>query len=254
VTNKDRILQLITVLMAAAAALAITACSSEGVNTAAGQRSAALPACQHLDSSCMARDEAVAELMAATQEGSNEPTAVAAINGLALIGVNRSPSFAAPSGELLVVSIAGQSIVTRIPLIGWPESIDVTPNGGYAVVVIETESDGYSGYSAASGMPSRTVDIIDISGPPERWMGSPVDLGSVVANVSEQPEPDEVAITDDNIAVISLQESNQIVMVDVESASIVDQFDGGAGRFARRLQSDDSSMQLRTVALASRYR
>ena len=70
-----------------------------------------------------------------------EPTSVAVAGRYALVGVNTSPSFIAPSGLLRVVDIENQVIVASHDLAGQPDSVAVSPNGRFAAVVIENERD-----------------------------------------------------------------------------------------------------------------
>ncbi len=61
----------------------------------------------------------------------------------ALVAVNSSPSFVAPSGHLHVVDIRSQKIVATHKLAGQPDSVVVSPDEGYAAVVIENERDKF---------------------------------------------------------------------------------------------------------------
>jgi hypothetical protein len=74
-----------------------------------------------------------------------EPTSVAVVRNYALVAVNKSPNFINPAGELQVLGIsnvASPSLVRTIALGGQPDSVTVSPNGNYTVVVIENQRDG----------------------------------------------------------------------------------------------------------------
>lgn len=70
-----------------------------------------------------------------------EPTSVKIVGDLALVVVNTSTSFTAPSGRLVVVDVRSREIVAEHDLGGQPDSIDVSPDGRYAAVAIENERD-----------------------------------------------------------------------------------------------------------------
>jgi len=70
-----------------------------------------------------------------------EPTSVAVAGSFALVAVNTSPSYATPSGHLHIVDIRAMDIVATHALAGQPDSVAVSPDGRYAVVVIENERD-----------------------------------------------------------------------------------------------------------------
>ena len=50
-----------------------------------------------------------------------EPTSVATVGRWALVAVNTSESFIAPSGRLAVVDVSARRVVTTIPLAGQPD-------------------------------------------------------------------------------------------------------------------------------------
>ncbi|MBP7667443.1 MAG: hypothetical protein KA774_11385, partial [Burkholderiaceae bacterium] len=52
-----------------------------------------------------------------------EPTSVAVAGAYALVAVNTSPSFVAPTGKLVVVSIATRTVVAELDLGGQPDSV-----------------------------------------------------------------------------------------------------------------------------------
>lgn len=72
---------------------------------------------------------------------SGEPTSVAVSGPYALAVVDTSPSFSAPSGELVVVDLETRDILRRIDLGGQPDSIAVSPDRHYAAITIENERD-----------------------------------------------------------------------------------------------------------------
>lgn len=70
------------------------------------------------------------------------PTSVALKCHYALVAINTSPSFTAPSGKLVVVDLQfSPTIVLEIDLNGQPDAVEVSPDGKWAVIAIENERD-----------------------------------------------------------------------------------------------------------------
>ncbi len=157
-----------------------------------------------------------------------EPTSVATAGNYALVGVNTSPSFIAPSGELVVVDIATRTELTRLDLGGQPDAVAVSPDRQYAAVVIENERDEDLGDGAPPQQPAGYVVVVNLSGEPESWSTTAVSLTGVPSLFGDDPEPEYVDINDDNIAVVTLQENNHVVLVDLVSASVVSGFSAGS--------------------------
>src|SRR3546814_10443346 len=66
-----------------------------------------------------------------------EPTAVSVAGAKALVGVNTSKSYTAPSGHHAVIEIATRKIEARCDLGGQPDSTAVAPDGSFVAVAIE---------------------------------------------------------------------------------------------------------------------
>ncbi|MEW6167269.1 MAG: esterase-like activity of phytase family protein [Pseudomonadota bacterium] len=157
-----------------------------------------------------------------------EPTSVAVSGPYALVGVNTSADFINVSGTLVVVDIATQSIVRSIDLGGQPDSVAVSPDRAYAAVVIENERDEDLGDGGPPQLPAGRLVVVTLAGAPAVWTTTPVSLTGIADLYAGDPEPEYVDINDDNLAVVTLQENNHIVLVDLATASVVGDFSGGA--------------------------
>ncbi|NOX43473.1 MAG: hypothetical protein GXP19_07050 [Gammaproteobacteria bacterium] len=104
-----------------------------------------------------------------------EPTSVVVTYNLALVAVNTSPSFIAPSGKLQDT----KTLVTTIGLGGQPVSGAISPDGHYAAVVIENERDEDLGNGEPSQAPAGFLVINDFVGSPQSWVKHPVNLDGV---------------------------------------------------------------------------
>ncbi len=258
--------QLKTSLLAAAIASAccvpVFATDSDFENF---RRIATFPIYQNLDleNGDQHEDETVAEIIAASEDGQTliytdsekerlgfidisspanptaagfidldgEPTSVTVKGGYALVGVNTSASFTEPSGELVVIDIESRSVVRIFDMGGQPDSTAVSPDGRFAAVVIENERDEDVEVSGVEGglpqLPAGFLNIIDTVGDPASWQLRHVDLSGLSALAPADPEPEFVDIGKHNHAVVTLQENNHIVIVNLKSGTVVQDFPAG---------------------------
>ncbi|ETW92839.1 MAG: hypothetical protein ETSY1_41895, partial [Candidatus Entotheonella factor] len=158
-----------------------------------------------------------------------EPTSVAVTGQYALVGVNTSESFVDPRGRLKVIDLNtnNRRIVADLPLGGQPDSVAVSPDGAYAAVVIENERDEDLGDGAPPQLPAGFLVIVDLDGEPRDWTTRNVELTGIADLFPEDPEPEFVAINRDNIAAVTLQENNHIVLVNLADGSIVNDWNAG---------------------------
>ncbi|MCB1888060.1 MAG: esterase-like activity of phytase family protein [Rhodocyclaceae bacterium] len=215
--------------------------------------------CNQLGSSCESDDETAAEIVAASSDGmtliySNspansvgfvditdpaapaglggvalpgEPTSVAVLGGRALVAVNTSADFVNVAGQLVVVDIATRSIEATIALAGQPDSIAVSPDGSHAAVVIENERDEDLGDGTPPQLPAGLVQIIDTAGAPASWAVRDVALTGLADLYPTDPEPEYVDINADGQAVVTLQENNHLVLIDLASGAVTGDFSAG---------------------------
>jgi hypothetical protein len=167
-----------------------------------------------------------------------QPTSVAVAGHYALAAVDTSPDFVNPSGHLHIVHIATRTIVRTIDVGGQPDSVAISPDGKYAVIVIENqrneefcvggvfdgqeadEDDCIDGGGVLGGLPQLPAGflvVVTLKGQPAQWQTANVDLTGLAAKFPEDPEPEYVDINKDNVAVVTLQENNSIVLVHLPS-------------------------------------
>jgi hypothetical protein len=157
-----------------------------------------------------------------------EPTSVAVVGDYALVGVNTSPSFTAPSGKLMVIGVDDQMVKATYDLGGQPDSVAVSPDGKYAAIAIENERDEDLGDGRPPQAPPGYLVIVDLSKDPTAYQLRTVPLTGIADLFPEDPEPEYVDINDKNIAVVTLQENNHIVLVDLRSGDVIDDFSAGS--------------------------
>ena len=156
-----------------------------------------------------------------------EPTSVAVAGGYALAAVNTSTDFVNTSGLLQIIDIGSRAIVRDIGLGGQPDSIAVSPDGQYAVVVIENERDEDLGSGGPPQLPAGFAVIVSLNGDPSQWQTQDIVLTGIATLFPDDPEPEYVDINADNKAIISLQENNHLIIVDLASGTIDDHWNAG---------------------------
>lgn len=156
-----------------------------------------------------------------------EPTSVAVKGGYALVGVNGSANYVDVAGSLVVVDIAAQKVVRSMDLGGQPDSIAVSPDGAYAAVVVENERDEGLDAGTPPQAPAGYLVVVNTQGPVSGWHTTEVDLTGLATLYPGDPEPEYVDINRLNRAVVTLQENNHIVLVDLPSAQVVEHFSAG---------------------------
>ena len=251
---------LATALVATAPAL-FTACDGDDESKYNFARIASFEVCTQVDAFCDTDDETSAEIVAANEDGTTliytdspsenvgfvditnpaapvpmgvcelagEPTSVAIKGNYALVGVNTSENFIDVSGQLDVINIASKEVIHSINLGGQPDSVAISPDGTYAAVVIENERDEDLGEGTPPQAPAGYLVVVDTSETnPADWETMTVDLTGLADLYAGDPEPEYVDINEDNVAVVTLQENNHIVLVDLKDGSIINDFSAGS--------------------------
>lgn len=148
-----------------------------------------------------------------------EPTSVVGVGPLVLVAVNTSEDFINVSGQLVVIDLRGRSIVKTFELGGQPDSIDVSPDGRYAAIAIENERDEDLGDGFPPQAPAGDLFVVNTNGQfPDAWKTARVPLTGLGVDFEDDPEPEFIDINAANFAVVSLQENNALVVVDLEAA------------------------------------
>ncbi|MCM0619983.1 esterase-like activity of phytase family protein [Nocardioides bruguierae] len=171
----------------------------------------------------------------------DEPTSVAVVGDYVMVVVNTSESYTDPSGRVDVVELASRERVASLDLGGQPDSIAVSPDGTYAAIAIENErdedvlpDDAATDPDAEEGdlpqAPAGFVQTIDLTGTPDTWTATPVMLGADVIPMMDTPSDAEleyVDINEDDELVVSLQENNGVVVIDLPTLEVTSAFSAG---------------------------
>jgi hypothetical protein len=111
---------------------------------------------------------------------------------------------------------------------GQPDSVAISPDGRYAAIAIENERDEDVNDGDPPQLPAGSLAIIDLVGAPSAWTRRSVDLTGIATLYGTDPEPEYVSINADNIAVVTLQENNHIVLVNLATGAITRHFSAGS--------------------------
>ena len=159
-----------------------------------------------------------------------EPTSVTVVGETVLVAVDTSESFISPSGRLAAVERPSREI-TWCELGGQPDSVAASPDGAWLAVAIENERDEELNDGAIPQLPAGTLAVfeLDDDGMP-RNCDAPrlVDLTGLAEIAPEDPEPEFVSINRANLAAVTLQENNHIALVDLTSGEVAGHFSAGA--------------------------
>ena len=152
-----------------------------------------------------------------------QPTDVAIKGFVALVPlrpVNSNQS----AGQLMILNVTTQTVLHTIELGGQPDSVDISPDENWAAITIENEAQG-----TFPEAPPGFLVRVNISDPdPMAWTTDNISLTGLPGLLfPEDPEPEQVSIRSDNVAVVTLQENNAIVLVNLTNASVISSFSAG---------------------------
>jgi len=159
-----------------------------------------------------------------------EPTSVAVKGDYLLVAINSSTSYTTPGGKLSVYSLANPlqpQWLRDFDLGGQPDSVAISPDGRYAAVAIENERDEDYNDGVIPQLPAGNLQVVTMAGAIADWTVRSVDLTGLSAIAPTDPEPEYVAINRFNIAAVTLQENNHIVLVDLRRAMVIKDFSAG---------------------------
>lgn len=143
-----------------------------------------------------------------------EPTSVALLGNRVLV----TSDLGSHRGALHIVSLGERRLEKTVDLPGQPDSLAVSPDSQYVVIAIENE--------ALDGFPdSKPGELLVLQS--RDWRIARVALTGLAEIYPDDPEPEFVAVSKDNLAALTLQENNHIVLVDLASAKVVHHFSAG---------------------------
>jgi hypothetical protein len=128
------------------------------------------------------------------------------------------------------VAIDTQTVLVTGDLPGQPDSIAVSPDCTRAIIAIENERDEDVNDGNLPQLPPGSLVVMDLSDvDPKAWTLQMMNITGL-PNIlyPDDPEPEFVNINTDNVAVVTLQENNGIVLIDLKNNSIMASFSAGS--------------------------
>ena len=148
-----------------------------------------------------------------------EPTTAQIIGGKAFVAVNTSDSFADPSGKLATVDLATRAVVAECDLGGQPDSVAKAKDGSFLAIAIENERDEEVNEGALPQMPAGFVVKLPVAdGAADCTNLRRIEMTGLAAVAGDDPEPEFVDVNDLGEIVVTLQENNEIVVIDADGA------------------------------------
>lgn len=158
-----------------------------------------------------------------------EATSVVILRGKILAAVDTSKQFVQPEGHLATIDIATRKVIDKCNLHGQPDSVALDKTARNIVVVMENQRDEALNKGAMPQLPAGNVTILPIkNGVPDCTGAHPIDLTGLAEIAPTDPEPEFVKVNSKGMAVVSLQENNHLVLIDVAKRQVVRHFSAGA--------------------------
>lgn len=177
-----------------------------------------------------------------TIEAEGDPTSVGVAGKFVYAAVNTG-DFVDPSGTLLVIDLATRTIESELDLAGQPDSVAVSPDGTFLVVVIENERDEDLDAGLIPQLPAGTLQVFRLIEGMIDDDPVDVDLTGLAETAAEDPEPEFVDINDENVAIVTMQENNHLAVVDLETATVTADFPAGTTTIENVDIADDSLIE-----------
>lgn len=131
-------------------------------------------------------------------------------------------------GQLQVYHLDSFSNMGAFELGGQPDSIALSPDGRFAAIAIENERNEEFDDGNLPQLPAGYLAVFNLdSHNPQNWTMDKIELTGLSGVFTEDPELEYVSINNNNIAAITLQENNAIVLVDLANKTIINHFSAG---------------------------
>ncbi|MCT8330273.1 esterase-like activity of phytase family protein [Acidimangrovimonas sediminis] len=157
-----------------------------------------------------------------------EPTTAVVIGARAFAAVNTSASYAEPSGKLVTIDIAAQTVLSECDLGGQPDSVARAKDGSFLAIAIENERDEDLNDGQIPQMPAGFVVKLPVKdGMADCAAMQRIEMTGLAAIAPEDPEPEFVDINDAGEIVVTLQENNHIVIIGADG-TVTGHFSAGA--------------------------
>lgn len=157
-----------------------------------------------------------------------EPTSVTIVGSKVYAAVNTSESKVNPSGKLVVVDLSSKAIEASIDLGGQPDSIAHSKNNDIIAIAIENERDEEVNGGDIPQMPAGYLVLLNLKdGVVDPASLKKVDVTGLSAVAGDDPEPEFVSFNGLDEVALTLQENNEIVIIDGKTGTVKSHFSAG---------------------------
>jgi hypothetical protein len=172
------------------------------------------------------------------------PTSVAVIGGKAVVTVDTTEDFTAPTGFLAIVDIASKTVEATCDLGGQPDAVAKNHDASLIAISMENQRDEDFGDGGLPQLPSGNITFFDVA------EGGAVDCGTMrVTDISGladiapgDAEPEYTDFNGANELAVTLQENNHIVIVDGVTGEVTSHFSAGSVSLENIDASDDGRL------------
>jgi hypothetical protein len=172
-----------------------------------------------------------------------EPTSVTIVGDKVYAAVNTSEDFVNPSGELLVIDMASKVVEETVELGGQPDSIAHNDAGTLLAIAIENERDEDVNDGAIPQQPSGFLAILSITdGALDADSLKKVEVTGLFETAPDDAEPEFVAFNSQDEIALTLQENNEIVIIDGKTGEVTGNFSAGIVDLTDIDTSDDGAL------------
>lgn len=158
-----------------------------------------------------------------------EPTSVTVVGDKVYAALNTRKDFVDVSGQLVVIDLATKAVETTVELGGQPDSIAHNAAGTLLAIAIENERDEEINDAAIPQAPSGYLTLLSITdGKLDPASLKKVELTGLSEIAPEDAEVEYVNFNSLDEVAVTLQENNEIVIVDGKTGTVTSHFSAGA--------------------------
>ena len=157
-----------------------------------------------------------------------EPTSVTIVGDKVYAAINTSADYINTSGQLLVIDLKSNEVLETVELGGQPDSIAHNEAGTLLAIAIENERNEEINDAAIPQAPSGYLVLLSLTdGKLDSASLKKVELTGLAAVVPEDAEVEYVNFNSADEVAVTLQENNEIAIVDGKTGTVTGHFSAG---------------------------
>ena len=171
------------------------------------------------------------------------PTSVSVIGNKALVSVDTTEDFTAPTGYLAVIDIETLEVESECDLGGQPDAIARNADGSLIAISMENQRDEDFNDGVIPQLPSGNVTFLDVAeGVPACDSLRVTELAGLADVAGEDAEPEYTDFNSAGELAVTLQENNHIVIIDGASGEVINHFSAGSTDLAGIDTAEDGQL------------